>query len=391
MTQNQARMADRSCDRVSDLIRDSFVIRHSRFVIPGSVILLAGASVRAAAASAMRAGLTPWCVDLFADADLARACAVMKLPMDRYPLGFIDALAEGPPGPWQYTGGLENYPELMDAIPRHPLGNSGEVVRAVRGPLATIFGSTAPRECRAGTPSPTVKWLLKPLRGSGGLGVRRWKPGERFDSRTNFLQEYIEGVPCSAAYVGDRLLGATRQLIGSPWLNAPRPFQYAGSIGPLSLSDADEAMLRNWGEHLVKAFHLQGIFGIDFIQTSHGCRPIEINPRYPASTEILERAANCPPRPGPLLPAYRGEREQTRSFGKAILYAERDFAFPADGPWVHSFALDDLRVPFADIPQPGAEIRRGDPILTVFGEGDSLEACETDLRWLVGSVAGQLG
>ena len=260
-----------------------------------SVILLAGASARAAAASALRAGLSPWCVDLFADADLARACPVMKLPIDRYPHGFLDALAEGPPGPWQYTGGLENHPDLIDAIPRQLLGNSGNVVRAVRGALTTIFGPTAPRECHAGTPSPTVTWLSKPRRGSGGLGVRRWQPGDPFDARTHFLQEFIEGVACSAVYVDERFLGATRQLIGPSWLRAPRPFQYAGSIGPLPLSDANDATLRSWGDCLVKKFHLRGIFGVDFMLTPTGCRPIEVNPRYPASTEILERRFS--PRP----------------------------------------------------------------------------------------------
>src|SRR5437870_12500656 len=98
-------------------------------------VLLIGASVRAAAGSALRAGLRPWCVDLFADADLAAACPARRLP-GKYPHGFIAAAAAAPAGPWLYTGGLENWPTLVGRLARaRPLwGNGPQVLRAVRRP-----------------------------------------------------------------------------------------------------------------------------------------------------------------------------------------------------------------------------------------------------------------
>ena len=42
--------------------------RTGAIVVSGSTLILAGAITRAAAFSAIRAGLRPWCVDLFADA-----------------------------------------------------------------------------------------------------------------------------------------------------------------------------------------------------------------------------------------------------------------------------------------------------------------------------------
>ena len=42
-------------------------------------LLLFGASVRAAAFSALRAGLRPWCADLFGDADLQARCPALAL------------------------------------------------------------------------------------------------------------------------------------------------------------------------------------------------------------------------------------------------------------------------------------------------------------------------
>ena len=44
-------------------------------------LILFGASTRAAAFSALRAGLRPWCADLFADADLQAHCPAMRLPV----------------------------------------------------------------------------------------------------------------------------------------------------------------------------------------------------------------------------------------------------------------------------------------------------------------------
>lgn len=76
-------------------------------------VILLGASTRAAAVSARRAGWTPWCADLFADADLQRIAAFRKVALETYPRGLLDALADAPPGPVVYTGALENWPNLI--------------------------------------------------------------------------------------------------------------------------------------------------------------------------------------------------------------------------------------------------------------------------------------
>src|SRR5437867_1281203 len=98
-------------------------------------VLLIGASVRAAAGSALRAGLRPWCVDPFAYADLQAACPARRLPGD-YPHGFIAAAAAAPAAPWLYTGGLENWPEFIGRLARQRLlwGNGPDVLRVVRRP-----------------------------------------------------------------------------------------------------------------------------------------------------------------------------------------------------------------------------------------------------------------
>src|SRR5262249_1841279 len=76
-------------------------------------LVLVGASVRAAAFSALRAGFRPWCADLFGDSDLRSRCSVTVLDAANYPDGFIDFLSSAPNLPWMYTGALENRRALI--------------------------------------------------------------------------------------------------------------------------------------------------------------------------------------------------------------------------------------------------------------------------------------
>src|SRR5687767_11650245 len=95
-------------------------------------LIILGASARAAAQSAARGGFAPYAADLFADEDLRACCPAVQV--SDYPAGLEAAAREFPPGPWMYTGGLENHPALVDRIAtQRPLwGNSGTVIRAVR-------------------------------------------------------------------------------------------------------------------------------------------------------------------------------------------------------------------------------------------------------------------
>ena len=207
-------------------------------------LIIVGASARAAAFSAARAGFAPYAIDLFADRDLAELCPAVRI--EQYPRGFLRALAAAPDAPWIYTGGLENYPRLVARMAEvRPLwGNDAAVLRRVRDPrrLAQALreeGLQCPNQWSACNDAGR-QWLVKPLRGSAGLGVRFATASDLARERTKmFLQEYIAGESCSAAFVAAggqaMLLGATRQIIGRDWGIAPQ-FLYVGSIGPLDLT-----------------------------------------------------------------------------------------------------------------------------------------------------------
>lgn len=348
------------------------------------LLLVLGASTRAAAFSALRAGWQAICGDLFADADLAACCRVTAV--DNYPSGFEKIASQSPPGPWLYTGGLENHPKLVDRISRQRLlyGNGADVLRAARDPLLVeralaAEGLATPRCATAATGLPTDgTWLRKRRHSSGGAGVHVWRGGLVEASRDWYFQQRIEGESWSAIYVAAggqaRLLGVSEQLVGDD-LDANGEFRYRGSIGPLLLNDALRAQYERMGTVLAANLHLAGLFGIDTVVRDERVWLIEINPRYTASVELFELATHVPLlawhiqacRDGSLPSAPLPPSSSWH--GKRVIYAKREVQVPADLAALDNrpFAADRLWRPLiADIPATGSRIARRHPVLTIF-------------------------
>lgn len=66
-------------------------------------LVVVGASVRAIAGSAARAGFIVHAADLFGDLDLRELAATVET-VRPYPAGLPAAIAAFPPAPWIYTG-----------------------------------------------------------------------------------------------------------------------------------------------------------------------------------------------------------------------------------------------------------------------------------------------
>ena len=236
--------------------------------------------------------------DLFGDLDLQACCPSVRV--SNYPHGLIDVLAAAPAGTWMYTGGLENHPQLIERMESlgRLWGNTADCLHRVRDPGAVCqalrrHGLNAPPVAENADDLPTDgSWLVKPRRSAGGSGVAPWRgggsPGPHF-----FFQQRIEGEPCGAVYVAAEgqaiFLGATRQLLGGNLPNV-NEFRYAGSVGPLPLASALVEAFRSVGQALANEFPLSGLFGVDAIVVDRAVWPVEVNPRYTASVEILERA-----------------------------------------------------------------------------------------------------
>ncbi len=338
--------------------------------------------------------------DLFSDTDLKAICAATRV--EDYPNGLERISRESSPANWMYTGALENYPDLVDRISanRRLLGIGGKALRDVRNPaqVSSAFRSDGLRcpDVRLGDSSPKHKaWLKKPLRSAGGAKIEFFdvnQPDQQVDSSAYF-QQSIEGRPASAVYVAANqsatLLGSTAQLVGTSWL-CERPFAYCGSIGPLDLSREMRDSFRRIGNCLAKSFNLTGLFGVDVVIRGDEVWPVEVNPRYTASVEVLEWALHFDSI-ALHVGAYRdGQIPETITttasgpcWGKAIKFASSTVSMSNE-----AFDLcwqDDAKF-FADIPAAGTLIERGNPIATAITSGRNPDEVTTRLMQLWGDL-----
>ncbi len=360
-------------------------------------ILIAGVSARGLVESAVRSGLHHRivAVDYFGDFDLGLLCTHrsikndLRLPYDAHHL--IPASSSLAWSALAYVANLENHPSLIEEIAggKPILGNSPAVLASVRDP-ARFFECLA----RSGIPAPKIafgskplnldsdiRWLRKPLRSGGGHGIAVHLPGDRLEADC-FLQEYLNGLPCGAVFAADGwdacLLGISEQLVGKAEFGTDG-FRYCGSI--LGSTGAGQA---EWGDLvdsirqvirvITREFHLVGVNGIDFILKGKTVYPLEINPRYTASMELVEWAYGlnifkthldaCQGR----LPDFDLlAHPDAGCFGKAIFFASRALIFYDPRWWFDQGARD--------LPLAGEQIAQGKPVCTVFSRGQSRSEC----------------
>jgi len=382
----------------------------------------------------VRAGFAVTTIDAFADLDLHPAVRGLSVPRDFgtsfSPEAAARAASDLAVEAAVYGANFENHPEAVTALAAgRPLwGNPPAVLRRVRDPrqLADLFrrrgipapavwmnapndtnGSNDPNDpndrldrfsirCRAealaSADTRTLKRalygetqtaLVKPLSSGGGRGVRAWVGGDI--PLGCYLQQRIEGVPGSLVFVaaGGRSvpLAISRQLVGDPAFGADG-FMYCGNI-LAAVGDPqfrqDEALVgaaSAIARAVAEEFELVGVNGVDFIAADGVPYPIEVNPRWCASMELVERAygvsmfglhaAACTAGTLPVFDLSRA-RSEGNTVGKAIIFARRDVTLGNTREW-----LEDATV--RDVPHPGERIAEGHPICTVLAEGEGAAA-----------------
>lgn len=360
-------------------------------------ILIVGVSARALAESAIGSGIDCriLAVDHFGDFDLGLLCENRSIKRDLglpYDVRHLATLCRGLTfDALTYGADLENHPSAVEALRRGKpvLGNGAAVLSAVRDPLRFFnflarAGVPVPKISFASTivdPKPEARWLRKPVRSGGGHGIETHPPGGRLE-KGYFLQEYLDGLPCGAVFVADgwdcRLLGISEQLAGEKEFGASG-FRYCGSIlGPVVQGRARWNALIESVRQIVRAiareFHLVGVNGVDFILKGGAIYPLEINPRYTASMELVERAyginifdAHLAACQGGLPGFDLGAQSTSHYLGKAILFAADTLVFHNPRWWYERGARD--------LPHEGEQIGRGRPVCTVFSRGRSRAEC----------------
>lgn len=375
---------------------------------PGHV-LIAGVTTRALAVSAARAGYRVTAVDAFGDLDLREVADVILVRAEpgrnRGPMQAAETAASVPAELAAYTSNFENYPAAVARLGegRHLLGNPAEVLARIRNPIAIMrvlrqhhlpwieTRSRPPRD-----PALRGRWLLKPRRSGGGHGIVPWSHGKAV-RRTMYLQRRVGGIPGSISFASDGasavVLGVSRQLVGAADFGAGR-FRYCGSMvgyGATPLFTRQSDLLRYAGEManlLTREFHLVGLNGLDFIARRGVPYPTEVNPRYSASMELIERSARvslfdihvraC----AGFLP--RPLQHDDLVHGKAILFARSAVQIGKLPGWSGKRWI-------GDVPHPGERISQGRPICTVFAAARSREHCRRRLGDRAGAVYRALG
>ena len=370
-------------------------------------VVVAGVSTRAMAESAARAGYVVTAIDGYADRDQDAGVRAIAVPSDSgQPFTAATAAIMGARIPCDavaYQSNLDNDPEAVRtlALGRTLWGNSPETLRRVRNPfmVADTFrahGVTVPRVCAA-DPTATVTWLTKPFSSGGGHHIRRHTDGKV--RRGHYLQEFVAGIPASIVFIaaGGRAtpLAVTRQLIGDASFGASG-FRYCGNIlAPRwDLQFDDENRLPRHAGRLAEiaasAFGLTGVNGIDFIAQRDAAIPIEINPRWTASCELVDRAHG--PRVFALhadacrhgrLPSAADPPALVHAFGKAIVFAREACLIESTDAW-----LDDRNI--RDVPQNGARFHAGAPVCSVFAAADTSTACYAALQTKAQHIYDQL-
>ena len=370
----------------------------------GPQVLIVGVSTRAMAESASRAGYAVTTLDAFGDLDQHAGVRALSLPRDFGVAFSADAVARVASDiscdAVAYLSPFENHPHAAARLGsgRSLWGNTPSVLERVRDPvvLANIL-------TRAGLVVPDVRvgvaplaledavhdWLVKPRASGGGHDVHRWQSAEAVP-RASYLQRFIDGVPGSVVFAAARgqcvVLGLTMQLVGDAAFGASG-FRYCGNIlvpaGDAAFARDDDlfAAARELAGTVTREIDLVGVNGVDVVARDGIPFPIEVNPRYSASMELIEQAygvsifavhaAACLHGE---LPTFDLERARTTgaAYGKAIVFARHDVTCGDTRAW-----LDDPTV--RDVPHPDEHIPAGRPVCTVFARGATVAECHAAL------------
>ncbi|MGH7673183.1 MAG: ATP-grasp domain-containing protein [Gemmatimonadales bacterium] len=369
-------------------------------------VLIAGLSTRAFAESAARAGYDVTAVDAFGDLDLrARVCRTIALERGQAGAARFSARAavraarDVACDAVAYAAGLENHPRAVAALAatRALWGNPPAVLARVRDPLGL---ARALRQRGFATPDVRVgagargRWLLKPRASGGGHGIVPWL-GRRGTPRvppTMYLQERIAGVAGSIVFAADGMravpLGLSRALAGERAFGA-HGFGYCGNIlagagdGQFTADARLFAAATALATAVTAEFGLVGVNGIDFVARRGVPYAVEVNPRYTASMELVERAYGlsmfdiharaC----AGALPAFDLAAARAApgggAIGKAIVYARRSITVADTRGWQSDCSV-------RDVPAPHERIARGRPVCTVFARGRDGADCYAALN-----------
>jgi len=319
------------------------------------------------AQAARSSGLKPLVIDLFADMDTRDAAEdfrqIASLASEHLAPAVDYYIRHYKSSNVIYGSGFEYHPESLAYLHSrlNILGNDPDTFNKLFNKqgffsLLEQLEITYPEVC-FNAPAQNDNWLVKPIQGQGGLGIKRYRKNDAGCSSV-YWQKYQPGRPYSVLFLAN---GQTMQVIGfnAQWTvtgNESEPFAFSGVMNCTDLPDEHKMRIIDSLNKLVPVLELKGLNSLDFIQTGDKSYVLEINPRPSASMQLYG---------GDLLSAhilaYRGlfaGALPSQSGYKAyqIVYAIKDMLIPDRFDWPDGCM---------DLPCAGAIIRTGQPICSI--------------------------
>ena len=345
-------------------------------------VLIVASSGRMLAQAAKNAGLRPLVIDLFADLDtqsyaedfrqiksLAEPDLVPAVDyfIERYAVTHVI-----------YGSGFEHYPESLRYLGNRltVLGNHPDVFANLQNKQAffsTLDDLNIPHpKVVFSAPDPADGWLLKPMQGQGGIGIKRYRASDSADNSV-YWQKFQAGTPHSVLFLAD---GQQAQIIGfnTQWsvsFRETQEFVFSGVINSVDLSDEHKAVITGWLKQMVPVFGLKGLNSLDFIHADGCSHILEINPRPPASMQLYDE--------GFLIrhvKASQGEftadalPSSAHPTGYQIVYAGHDLTIPDQFEWPEYCV---------DLPESGSFIRTGQPICSIIAHQNESQSVSEQL------------
>lgn len=251
------------------------------------------------AQAAKNTGLKPLVIDLFADLDTqnyaedfhqVNSLAEQDLApavnyfIERYAVAHVI-----------YGSGFECYPKSLFYLNSRliMLGNAADVFARQLDKQAffsTLDALSIPYpEVVFSAPDCADSWLLKPMQGQGGFGIKRYQADDV--AAGVYWQQFQAGTPHSVLFLAD---GQLVQVVGfnTQWsvhLSQTQEFIFSGVINSTDLLDDHKAVITDWLKQMVPVFGLKGLNSLDFIQTDDCSYVLEINPRPSASMQLYDQ------------------------------------------------------------------------------------------------------
>lgn len=348
-------------------------------------ILLVGASTRSAAQSLARAQARCVTIDRFCDQDTLRASEAshpvetnqeLALRLKNYPGHSVACVG-------QWPGMIDTIQQadarLMISAAAWRSASSIEQLKIAARQAGIEIPSTTPTRPIGKSES---RILQKQFIHSGGLGIR-WSKQQSSSCNGDFVyQEWIPGRSYGATFLasdsGVQLLGICRNLFRRI---ADLPFVYQGSFGPVN-TIKKECRKKLWtaAESIASESGLRGIFSIDFVQSKQGkLSLLEVNPRWSASSEIIERSLTDTQVIAPAqslmkisldamlshrVPTLKPVSDHDRTWIKRIIYAKQPVRFDQQHAIDAAKEIGTLH----DIPGDGKQIDSRNPICTLIAK-----------------------